>query len=156
MNPVYIKSPKHKKILVPIKALNTTQSASCLFNYEQLLQANSPYGASKFRLNKLQLQSWMVSKGRAEEEPPEESEHEMVEEEEEVKPKESPQPKGGLYSIIDFYQKYKAIHKSSSQTAALKSSPIYKYLKKIDQLRHIPQPMGMAKWQGSPVELNLG
>lgn len=155
MNPIFIASPKQKQKLAPIQSLNATLSSHSLFNYEELLQRNSPYNASKFRLDKLHLQKWMKTKG-AEEETVEESEHDsVVEEDEDSKQREGTPAAGCPRSILEFYKKYKGMNKSSVQSTDITTSSTIKYLKKIEQLHHIPQPMGIAKWNGSPADLNL-
>lgn len=153
MNPIHIPSPRQKQM--QLHTYNYSSVTPTLFNYEDLIHTNSPYNTSKFRLNHYQLKKWMDSKGALEDNI-EVSEHESVGDEEENKQREATPAMGGPQSIFEFYKKYKGIQKSTVQSNVLKNSSTYKYLKTIDKLHFIPEPMGIAKWKGASTELSLG
>ena len=140
------------------------ESHSYLFSYDEYSSAPSPYPKAPFMLTQYQKKSWLSKKVEDNEE--ELSDHDdNFDEEEQDAPTDSLSPNSlrkrstpariGARAVAEFFAKYKGINKITSPANDKRASATYRYLKEVDQLHHVPHPMGMVKWKGQANELNL-
>ena len=155
---IRIETPLKGKKIIEAR-LAASSSMPTLASFASYRNMSGVYPSSTFKLNSTQMDKWLTRQLPAEVECDESAHDILIDEEQEVQaesPKHSPPAqKSGAESIIEFYDKYKGMNKSTSPFRFGAKSPAYQYLSEIDKMHQLPKPMGMAKWKGPANELNL-
>jgi len=140
--------------------LNTSRKRNySLFNYEKLSELPKIYPDSNFKLTTLQIDDWLQTKCDSNDEPEDVNYIDTDEDKEVEQGKTTSVNIGPLVigpkAMADFFEKYKTLNKITSPANESNPLPVFQYLKHIDKVRSIPQPMGMVKRNGLTTELHL-